>query len=407
VVAIVVDVGVAITWFAARPAEFEQISGVVKAAWAGFLALTAAFGIRMRTKRERSWAHVFGLPPVQALVGTFTLFTFGALGVSWLSTGSAHLVNMTPPDSLSDVSFTIRFAPTNQDGGATTFQVRGLGSWKHRIPRGDYWVVVAFDNHEPDSVTTHVGLWSGLFSSIPVNVNPRVAVRTGTIVINPDPRGTDVVVRRVEGNDTVFRDVWRGPDAFRVPTAPGRYWLIGRALGRIPDSLNVEVAADVEVDRPLRLRVESLTGWLIVDVTPSRLDISVDGRSTGLLTPDSLRLKPGRYAVVVRGRRSSQLTDRFGYLETFDARVQPNSRARLEGQVGLQPLPQLRFLDPGGGSARYFLLLDGQERELSADERLGGVFLLPGPYTLIRRAGTEETRRTVTIESDITISFER
>jgi hypothetical protein len=109
----------------------------------------------------------------------------------------------------------------------------------------------------------------------------------------------------------------------------------------------------------------------------------------------------------VRGRRSSQLTDRFGYLETFDARVQPNSRARLEGQVGLQPLPQLRFLDPGGGSARYFLLLDGQERELSADERLGGVFLLPGPYTLIRRAGTEETRRTVTIESDITISFER
>jgi hypothetical protein len=407
VVAIVVDVGVAIAWFAVRPTEFEQVSGVVKAVWGGFLVFTAAFGIRMRTRRERSWAHVFGLSPVQALVWTFTLFTFTAPVVSWLSNGSAHLVNMTAPDSLRDVSFTIRFAPAGEDGGGTTFPVRGMGSWEQRIRRGHYWVVVAFDNHEPDSVTVNVGRWSGLFSPIAVSVNPRVAVRTGTIVITPDPRGTDVVVRRAGSSDTVFHDVWRGPDAFRVAAAPGRYWVIGRAHGRIPDSLNVEVAADVEVDRPLRLGVESVTGWLIVNVMPSRLGIIVDGQSTGLLTPDSLRLRPGRYSVQVSGRRSSQLTDRFGHFGTFDVRVQAQLRTSLDEQVGLLPLPQLRFDDPGGGSARYFLLLDGQERELSADERMNGVYLLPGSYTLIRRLGTDESRRTVRVESDVTISFER
>lgn len=408
VVAVVANIALATWWFATHPEAFAQVSNVVKVLWAAFLVFAATFGIKHKSKRQLVWAEVFGTPPVQALTWAFTAYTLGAVGVSVLSTVSVHEVLIVPPQSVENVPYHLRLRPGDA-ASRDSFDTRVSGRWSSRMQRGRYWAIHTFDDHASDSMGVEVGLFGGLVSPVIV-ILPRPKPLSGTIVLQVVPPDAQLTVRSASTADTVLRPGPQRPESLVVP--PGRYWLLGRAPSFRPDSLSVIVASNVRVTAPVILSRDRApgsgrrrTGWLIVDVRPAGSEILLEGVATGRRTPDSLALHAGTYTVEVRKRDTESLLDPFGHFARFDARVRADDRTTLAQEIPPGRLPHVRFHDPRGADARYFLVSAGGERELTNPERLGGIYLLPGKYTLIRRLSGGETRREFLVGTSMTVSF--
>lgn len=417
ILAAVADLAVVVWWFAGNPTAFDQISGVTKVLWAAFLAVTTTFGVRLRGKRERTWAVVFGTRPVPLLVWGLTAYTFGAVAVSWLSSAAVHVVALSPPDSLRGNRYQLRIVPAPAARTTDTVDFPGTGVSRHPLHRGDYVVTVEFDQYDPDSTGVHLGLFDGLLSPVPIRLSQRLSPKSGTILISAIPRGVHVAVHALGRTHIEFESEWRGPDPFRVSVAPGPYWVSGRRDSYVADSLNVEVlpgktsSATVVLGRAAPARSDrggetaSPKGLLVVDITPPGLAITLDGVATGRFTPDSLRLPAARYTVGVHGRDSPALTSRLGYFADFPMRVDAGDRAVLMRQLELRPLWRVRVADASAADAQYILLLNGEEHDLDVTTRTSGFYLPPGRYVIERRLNGRSLQKTVDVTGNMTITF--
>lgn len=223
---------------------------------------------------------------------------------------------------------------------------------------------------------TAVTINAGQTTNLNANLNP-TAPQTGTLSVNSNPQGAQVLVSgRAVGNTPLS-----------ISLQPGRYDLELRLGGYEPFRSSVVVNAGQNTPVSANLAAIARTGDLIVNSTPDRADVFVNGQRVGV-TPLRLNLNEGSYEVRVVEDGYSEyratVQVRRGEATRVEARLQPQ-KATLEVFTNVDARIFVDGVEVGqtrNGSLRV-------EIDAGRNDRIQIVALAPG-----YRVEVEETRVT-------------
>jgi hypothetical protein len=406
-------VGAFAAWFVANPGHFDVTAKVVSALWGAFLAVIAATGVTMQRSRGLTWVDVYGSPPIQVMVVTFTVVTALSAAVLALRSQEVHGIEVHASGVPTDMPIRVRLVRARD----TAIELRGPGGVRERVRHGRYLVVAEAEGLLPDSQSASLGLFAGLFTPVRTVVLARPRRVTGVLALTGTASGSVVQVRPADRDSVLDSALVRGQDTLRFTLPPGRYVVRGRGDGLVPDSIAAEVTARATTLRELSLRrrgpaatgaTAPRLGTLVVRTAPAGMEILVNGRPHGARSPATIALPPGDYRVVLRRRRggSTDLGEPYGHYRERSVSVAAGRAVTLDERFGTPvALAHLRIVPDGSEPAEYFLDTVDDRGRLDLGGTSPGVYLFPGSYTLYKRAAGRVLSKPLTVRGDVTIMF--